>query len=197
MKDLNGKQIEPGMVMMEIGRGGKYTDKTQYYSLKLWEYSNNYNGQGLGYSIDGRKHEWWHASARNSYILNKSEIPEEFIFSFYHGMSDLYTTIKSGTVEELINNSDWKNNVVLKNDIDNYCELKSTTINNIADIKNSIPLMEKSKYIPRCVVESVIRVAGQNIHNVINGESGVAAFYDNILFNQIILYFKSEAGGRA
>lgn len=192
MKDLNGKQIEPGVIMMEIGRGGGFINGKQYHFLKLWEFPTNYKGQGLEYNIDGNKHEWWHASARNSYVINKSEMPEEFIFSFYHGMSDLYTTIKSGTVEELISNSDWISRRIHKNDIDNYCELKSIVLTSIDDIKNSIPLMEKSKYIPRCVIESVIRIAGQSTHNVINGESGIAAFYDNILFNQIILCLKNE-----
>lgn len=197
MEDLKNRLIEPGMIMMEVGRGLKWENKKEYYSLKLWEFPVNYSGQGLEYNLDGEKHEWYWANYKSSYILDKSSLPEEFMFSFYHGMSDLYTTIKKGSIEELINNSDWEERAIFKEDIDNYCKLKDITLNNLSDIKNIIPLMEKSKYIPRKIVESTINIAGAKLHDVINGESGIAVLYDNMLFNQIIHYLKSETGDHA
>jgi len=44
-KCINSENVLPGDLLMEIGRGGCTVGGVQSYSLRLWEFPDNYEGQ--------------------------------------------------------------------------------------------------------------------------------------------------------
>ena len=138
MEDIIGNKVLEGDVLLEIGRGSGFDGEKHFFSLKLSEMPKSFNGHGYAYSIDETKHLWAWASLDNSYKINFADFPPEFRYSFYHGMSDLNTSLKKGNQLELISNSNWEDKIITKKVVDHYNKLESIKIDSIEDIQNNI-----------------------------------------------------------
>lgn len=115
MKDLLGNEVVKGDILLELDRGCGSFDKSDYkYHLKLWEKPKSDKGSGFEYNIDGKKHKYWWASVENSIKIDPDLMPDGFIYSFKHGMSEISSKIETGTLIELIENSNWKEHEVKK-----------------------------------------------------------------------------------
>jgi len=109
LRDMLGKNVYAGDILIELGRGSFSTKKTgNLYSLMLWEIPFYYDGHGYKYNMEGEKYIFAWASVSNSLKVDISLLPEGFEYSFRNGVSEFNTTIEKGSLVELIENSDWE-----------------------------------------------------------------------------------------
>lgn len=185
--DLLGNEIKPGDILLELGRGRGSLNGSDYkYHLKLWEMPEIYDGHAYYYSIDGTKHIFAWANVGNAIKVDMSLMPEGFEFSFKHGMSDIASKIEKGTVFELIENSNWKQHAVKKEEVERFEFMKSLKIEKVEDIASNIEELKKGGYVPREIVSKVLEVAGVAMTRANNGETGIAEMYDLMHYRGVI-----------
>lgn len=194
MKDINGHIIKNGDILLELRRGSLFINNNLFNILKLWEMNNvdTFNGDGYIYNIANDKHSFKWACPSNSIIVKRKYFPINFYYSFYHGMSDLYTTSNLRDIHDLINNSNWKNNIVKKEHVEQFNFRKSILITSIKDIEDNIIELNKDGYVPHELMNAVLKVASINNTNPnfgnFKGEIGMAYNYDMQNYNSIIKY---------
>jgi hypothetical protein len=187
MKDLLGNEIKTDDILLELGRGWGSLFGSEYkYHMKIWQKPSDNDGSGYEYNIDGTKYKYWWASVKNSIKIDMSIMPEEFEYSFYHGMSEIASKIEKGTLLEIIENSDWKNYVVKKEEVERFHFLKTIKIETLEDIKNNINELKKGGYVPKEIIYKVLDITGVGRTEVHNGEIGIAAMYDQAYYQDII-----------
>jgi hypothetical protein len=184
--DLLGNEVKTGDILIELGRGCEYDGEKRYYSLKIWQKPSSNDGSGFEYDIDGKKSKYWWASVRSSIKVNMDLMPDGFEYSFKHGMSDISTTIEKGTIHELIENSNWKDNEVKKEQVERYEFMKKLKIETLDDIKSNIQELKKGGYVPHEIVSNVLNIVGVGRTFVHNGEIGIAGMYDHLHYQAII-----------
>jgi len=192
LKDSLGNEVYPGDVLLEYGCGGSSFDGQQKYAIHLWEMIYPFKGYGINYVLDSEPYKLCWFGLKKSIKVDFDQFAPEFKYSFYHGMSQLYTTIKSGTLKELIDNSDWKNKIVNPYDVDLYLKKKNLTLDSIDDIKKNIDLLIGPGATPRVVVDKILDIAGASHAPVINGEIGFAAIQDSISYSEILDQIKNS-----
>ena len=196
MKTIDNAEVKEGDVLLEIGRGYEYDGEKKTFAIKLWELPKCDDGSGYEYNIDGKKSQYWWASVSNSYKVNLDIFPKEFRFSFYHGMSGLNTTIENGTVEELINSSNWKDKMICEKQVSHYNNLTVLKIHSINDIKNNINILSTKGYVPRSLMMSVFKAVSEKATNPdfgnFKGEIGIAGMCDMFKYMAIIEHFKEN-----
>ena len=183
--DLLQNEVQSGDVLLEL-RMGHYRGCDYEYPMKLWEMPERFDGHGYLYSIDGSRHLFAWADAGSALKIDMSLMPEGFEYSFKHGMSDVWSKIKEGTLLELIENSNWKNLEIKKEQVDRFEFLKTLEINSIDDIKANIEELRKGGYIPPEIVSKVLKIGGVGRTLVHNGEIGIAGMHDDFKFVAII-----------
>ena len=137
-----------------------------------------------------------------------SIMPEGFEYSFKHGMSDLSSKIQEGTLLELIENSDWREHEVKKEQVERFEFMKTLKINGIEDVIKNIDELKKPGYVPREIMYGVLNAVKIPKTNPdfgnFRGEIGIAYYYDLIHYKAIIealsenpnCFEKAEAGGK-
>jgi hypothetical protein len=205
MKDLLGNEVKTGDILLELGRGlGSLSGSDYKYHLKLWEMPERFDGHAYYYSIDGTKHIFAWADVKSAVKVNLSLMPDGFEFSFKHGMSDIASKIEQGTLLELIENSDWKQHKVKKEEVERFEFMKSLKIYKLEDIVTHIEELKKGGYVPHEIVSKVLDLIGVGRTRVKNGEIGIAAMYDQMHYQTIIetisknpnCFEKAEDGGK-
>lgn len=187
MKDLLGNKVKTGDILLELGRGFGSLGVSDYkYSLKIWEMPEKFDGHAYCYSIDGTKHIFAWAHIESAVKLDMSLMPEGFEFSFKHGMSDIASKIEQGTLLELIENSDWKQHEVKKEEVERFEFIKSLKIEKVEDIVSNIEELKKGGYVPHEIVSKVLDITGIGTTQVNNGEIGIASMYDQMHYQSII-----------
>lgn len=187
MKDLLGNEVTTGDILLEISGGYGSLDGSAYrYHVTLWEMPERYDGHGYHYSIDGTKHIFAWASVGSSIKVDMSLMPEGFEYSFKHGMSDIYTKIKNDVLLEIIENSDWKNHEVKKEEVERFEFLKTLKIEKLEDIVSNIEELKKDGYVPYEIVAKVLELTEVGRARVNNGEIGIAGMYDYMHYHAII-----------
>lgn len=187
MKDLLGNKVKTGDILLELGRGFGSLGVSDYkYSLKIWEMPEKFDGHAYCYSIDGTKHIFAWAHIESAVKLDMSLMPEGFEFSFKHGMSDIASKIEQGTLLELIENSDWKQHEVKKEEVERFEFIKSLKIEKVEDIVSNIEELKKGGYVPHEIVSKVLDITGIGTTPVNNGEIGIASMYDQMHYQSII-----------
>lgn len=192
LKDILGNEVYPGDVLLEYGCGGTSFDGQQKYAIKLWEMIYPFDGHGFNYNIDGSKYKFAWCSVKQSIKVDFDQFAPVFKYSFYHGMSKLYTTIERGTLKELIDNSDWKNDIVKPSDVELFKKKKNLTLESIDDIKKNMDLLTGPGATPRVAVDKILDIAGASHAPVINGEIGFAAIQDSISYSEILDKIKNS-----
>lgn len=119
MKDKNGNKVKPGDILMVQNGGMTYQDKFSPW-FELWEMPSRYEEQGIRYGLDGKPYEYAYAFLEESVKIVNSELPDRFLYSFYHGMDGFMSTTTEGSVIEIINKSDWKERIITESDVKNY-----------------------------------------------------------------------------
>ena len=205
MKDLIGNEVKAGDILLELGRGWGSLDGSEYkYHLKLWEMPETFDGHAYYYSIDGTKHIFAWAHVGNAVKVDMNLMPDGFEFSFKHGMSDISSKIEEGTVWEIIENSDWKQHEVKKEEVERFEFMKSLKIEKVEDIVSNIEELKKGGYVPHEIVSKVLELTGIGRTRVNNGEIGIAGMYDQMYYQAIIetisknpnCFEKAEVGGK-
>ena len=186
MKDLLGNEVKPGDVMLELGRGGGSCNGSRTYNLKLWEMPEIYDGHAYYYSIDESVRTFAWASVGHSIKVDMSLMPDGFEYSFKHGMSDITTKIEYGTLQELIENSDWKQREIKKEDVERFKFMRDLKIEKVDDIVSNIEELKKGRYTPREIILKVLNITGVDRTGVKNGESGIAGMFDQLKYQAII-----------
>jgi hypothetical protein len=187
MKDLLGNEVKTGDILLELGRGwGSLSGSDYIYHLKLWEMPERFDGHAYCYSIDGTKHIFAWARVGNAVKVDMSLMPDGFEFSFKHGMSDISSKIEQGTLLELIENSDWKQHEVKKEEVERFEFMKSLKIEKVEDIVSNIEELKKGGYVPHEIVSKVLELTGVGRVRVNNGEIGIAGMYDQMHYQAII-----------
>lgn len=187
IKDIMGNKVKAGDILLELGRGwGSLSGSDYKYHLTLWEMPETFDGHAYYYSIDGTKHIFAWAHVRNAIKVDMSLMPDGFEFSFKHGMSDISSKIEQGTLLELIENSNWKQHEVKKEEVERFEFMKSLKIEKIEDIYNNIEELKKGGYIPHEIVSKVLEITGAERVRVNNGEIGIAGMYDQMHYRAII-----------
>lgn len=203
--DLLGNEVKTGDAMLELGRGFGCLNGSGYkYTLKLWEMPDHFDGHAYYYSIDGSKQMFAWADVGSSIKVDMNSMPDGFEYSFKHGMSDFSAKIENGTLQEIIENSNWKDHEVLKEEVERYAFLKTLKIETINDLKNNINELKKGGYVPHEIVSNVLNIIGVGRTHVHNGEIGIAGMYDYLHYQAIIealskdpnCFEKAEAGGQ-
>jgi hypothetical protein len=177
-KDLLGNEVKTGDIMLEIGRGGGWNNGEQYFTLKLWEVPEILDGRGNYYTTNGDKTYFYWANIKRSIKINMNLMPDGFEFSFKHGLTDFSTKIEYGTLQELIENSNWKKYKVTKKQVERYNFIKSLKIESIKDIINHLDELKKPGYIPHEIMTDILNVVGIGRTPIRNGELGIAGMYD-------------------
>lgn len=192
--DLLGNEVKTGDVMLELGRGqGSLTGSDYKYHMILWEMPKKFDGHAYEYSIDGSKHIFAWASTKKAIKVDMSTMPEGFEYSFKHGMSNISTKIENGTLVELIENSNWKNSEVKKEQVERFEFMKTLEINTIDDLRANIDELKKGGYIPHKIVSKVLELAGIGRAPVHNGEIGIAGMYDHMHYQAVIEAIATES----
>lgn len=147
MQDLNGTEVVVGDLLIEFGRGISWgwEDNKKTYWLKLWEMPPDYEGQGFYYSTDGSKHTFWWAHIEHSAKINKEVMPPDFLYSFYHGMTDLQSEKNKGTLQKILDASDWKDRIVTPEDVGEYQKLLNLVIKTRQDVADNIELLRNDQ----------------------------------------------------
>lgn len=184
--DLIGNKVKKGDVLIELGRGVGSNGVEPCYSLKIWQNPSSNDGSGFEYGIDGEKHKYWWANVKNSIKIDMSSMPDGFEFSFKHGMSDIDTTIKNGTLQELIENSNWKEKEIKKEQVERYNFMRTLKIETLEDIRNNIEELKKEDYVPHKIVSNVLSIVNIGRVHIYDGEIGIAATYDKLHYQAII-----------
>jgi len=185
MKDVNGISVKVGDLLLEE-TGGGYVDGKDLYSFTLWEMPSGYDGEGFQYSLDGSKHLFAWANVDNSIKLSSKELPKDFMFSFYHGMSDFDSYSKGNSVLGILENSNWKEKSISGEDVSRFKKLLKLRLSSIEDVKKNVELFSTAEHIPNRIVWDVIRLAGRDRAIMVNGELGMAMFEDMLTFQKII-----------
>lgn len=123
--DLLGNEIKTGDILLELGGGGCRTisdevPTIQIYFMNLWEMPEGFDGHGYNYTKIGEKYKFAWASVGQSIKIDMSVMPEGFEYSFYHGMDKIMSTIKNGSIIELIENSNWEKYKITKEQVEKY-----------------------------------------------------------------------------
>jgi len=191
--DLLGNEVKTGDVLLELGRGwGSLTGSEYKYHMQLWEMPKKFDGHAYEYSIDGSKHIFAWASTKNSIKVDMSTMPCGFEHSFKHGMSDISSKIENGTLDELIENSNWKEREVKKEQVARFEFMKTLEINTIDDLKANIDELTKGGYVPSKIVSKVLELSGIGRAAIHNGEIGIAGMYDQMHYHAVIEAIKKE-----
>lgn len=178
--DLLGNKAKVGDVLLELGRGFGCINGSKYkYTMKLWEVPDNrFDGHAYEYSIDGSKSIFAWAHTEKAVIVDFSEMPKGFEYSFKHGMSDISASIENGTLLELIKGSNWKELQVKKEDVKKFKFIRSLKIDNFEDIIKNIDYLKKAECTPHEIVTKVLQITQVGCVKVNNGETGIAAMFD-------------------
>lgn len=184
--DLLGNEIKAGDVLLELGRGGGWNGEERHHSLKLWEMPEVFDGHAYYYSIDGSKNTFAWAHVGNAIKVDMELMPDGFEYSFKHGMSDFNTKIENGTLNEIIESSNWKIYEVKKEEVERYEFMKTLKTETLDDLKNNIEELKKGGYVPHEIVSNVLSIAGVGRASVHNGEIGIAGMYDQMHYQSII-----------
>lgn len=190
MKDKLGNEVVAGDVLLETGVGFGSCEGKRVYFMKLWRKPIENDGSGVIYNIDGYPSVFKWASVKNSIKVDFSLLPDNFEYSFLHGMSDLDCKLKEGSLVDLINNSDWINKQVKKEDVDRFNFLRALKIETVDDIIANIDELKKGGYIPRELMDSVlsaVRVSKTNPDfGNYRGEIGMAYLRDMVNYECVI-----------
>jgi hypothetical protein len=185
--DLLGNEVKTGDVMLELGRGfGSLTGSDYKHHMMLWEIPEKFDGHAYEYSIDGSKHIFAWASIRNAVKVDMSIMPKGFEYSFKHGMSNIDSKIENGTLFEIIENSNWKDHEVKKEQVERFEFMKTLKIDTIDDLKANIDELKKGGYVPHKIVSKVLELTGIGRTPVHNGEIGIAGMYDHMHYQVAI-----------
>ena len=115
--DLLGKQIKRGDVLLQLSCGGGWNINGKPATpITLYEcpYIPEFDGHGFIYNILGEKSKMSWVDLSKSLIIDFSIFPKEFKYSFYHGMWRFASTENSGSVENIINSSNWREAIITK-----------------------------------------------------------------------------------
>jgi hypothetical protein len=177
MKDMNGNIVKPGDVLIEFGRGGGCDKNGSYESIKVWEVSKINDGRGIEYGTDGSKIEYWRVNVKNSIKLNTDNLPKGFLYSFYHGMSDLNCKNTKGTIQKIIDNSDWLKKKVSEKKVNKYNKdltiANNLKIRSIDDFKKNFNVIKKLSVFPNNLIEDIFIVHGIKMPVEHSGELGL------------------------
>ncbi len=197
MKDMIGQEVEIKDILLEINVGMQYSslEGIAYSRMRLWEMPKEYKQEGIAYNRDKTKYTFSFASLNNSIKLNKEKLDDDFIFSFYHGMSDLKTNIKySKNPMKLINSSDWKEVQITKKDVDTFLKLKKIKIKTKQDMFDNLDLISSSSAYPLKLVQDIFKLYKVDFTPVVNGELGLARFTDMQILSLILQTAKIQKG---
>lgn len=183
MKDAVGNEVNAGDILLEYNTGRRPDNYP--YSNRLWEMPEYFDGHAYFYTIDGSRHLYAWASIHSSEKIDISSMPDNFEFSFKHGMSDIYSKIEYGTPLEVVENSNWKEHEVKGEEVEQYEFIKTLQIETIDDIVKNAHALSKG-YIPTEVVSKVLSIAGVGMSKVTNGEIGIAGMSDLLHYRMII-----------
>lgn len=184
-----GNELNIGDVVLEIGGGFRSTMGGTEYSVSVWEVPEIQDGRGMQYSLDGEKSRFWHASSSRGFKLDFSKLPEDFKYSFYHGMNSFYTKTENKDLMEIIEQSDWESNKVSRDRVESFKAISNVKIENMGDIIDNLDILSKGS-IPHSIVDSVLTIFNQGRTPVSNGEIGIAAMYDHHKYFSIIKMLK-------
>ena len=191
MKDMDGNNVVVGDILLEIGRGQEWDGKNTFYSMCLWEMPKKYDGHGYGYNIDGSRYKWAWVHLNSSIKIDKDSVSKDFLFSFYHRMSDIKTHLKKGTLFELIDSSDWRRKTIKKEDVQEYDETDKIVLSSKKDIYDNVDILMNSKFINYKIMKKVLDLF--NISEATggkNGEIGIAMMHNISNYNSILYHVK-------
>jgi hypothetical protein len=106
MEDSLGNKVKRGDILLAPARGmrgGEYK-----HTMVLWGFTGDNDGRGYYYDIFGVKNKFAWVFLEESIKVPSDIMPIGFKYAFKHGMMHLNSKIKNGTILELIENSDWK-----------------------------------------------------------------------------------------
>jgi len=191
-KDMTGNEVNTGDILLEIGRGwGNDGKGNETFSIKLWQLPSSTDGSGYQYAIDGRRSKYYWANTQRSLRVDMKQMPEGFEYAFFHGMSDLDTSIEYGTVPELINKSNWEKVKVTEEQVRKYDLLAGLQLETEEDVEKNIDLLAEG-HIPSHIVSKVLDIYGFKKRKAKNGEIGIASLFNMMSYSVIMRYIREK-----
>jgi len=191
LKDKNGVLLKTGDLMAEVTGGGSWDGKT-FSSVKLWEVPGTRDGRGNTYTSEGEKTHFYWASARSAEKLDTKKLPEGFIFAFKHGLDrlDIEESIMRLDIHEAIAKSDWKEQALTPEIVENMKAVSGIKITSFVDIAQKWDSIFGFGRVPHQIVDKILCLV--EYHGAVphNGEIGIAAMYDHFAFMSVYETFK-------
>lgn len=106
-KDLLSNEINTGDILLEPS--GYNMFKGYKYTYNIWQKPNMTDSSAIAYNDNGEPYIFKHGCVVLSKKINIEEMPEGFHYAFLHGMNKIGSTIdiNEGTVQEILNNSNY------------------------------------------------------------------------------------------
>lgn len=192
--DALGAQITSGALVLEhtgfsMG-GGAY-----YHLYKVYEVPETYPDDSMGYhySLTGNRCEFWHIRPTRGVIVQPNEAPDEFLYSFRHGLSNFEVEVNGregssiGNAASIIARSDWKERRVHKRDVELAQWVDGLVIDSFDKLLELKRICAIHRFAPSMkIIHETIRFFGLNPVRPVNGELGLAHMTNYELFSRLM-----------
>lgn len=176
LTDKIGQNVDVGDILVEECGWGPYT------MYNVWEMPPCFDGHGIKYNIEGKKYMFAWASAKSATKLDVALLPEEFVFSFHHGMGDINAPniYQKEDIYTIIKFSNWKEKMITQDDVDKYIAASKIKLNSFMDIYDNWDILFAGKYLPADAGVELLQLFKITSAPIINGELGLAIFQDHL-----------------
>lgn len=169
----------------ETGFGDGEIDITVYVKPRK-------DGAGHHYDAMGNLFEFWWAEPDDALVIEHKLIPKHLWYAFRYGEAHWTMDAKyKFTIDNVLKYAKCSKRTIEQ--VRAERKLKNTIINNEQDIINILPLIDKCKYIPHNISARIFEIANMNKAPIINGEIGIASFYNTINLSAYLNYLRKKS----
>lgn len=137
------------------------------------------DGAGYQYDAMGNLDEFWWTYPDDALVIDHKLIPKHLWYAFRYGASDWTMDDKYDfTIDNVLKYAKCTERTIEQ--VRAERKLGNIILNNEQDIIDALPLIDKCKYMPDNISTRIFEIANMNKAPIVNGEIGIASFYDTI-----------------
>jgi len=197
MKDKTGEKIKKFDILLEIATGGEWIKGKEFWYIKLWEYRGQTDLKAYYYSMLNESNYYYHASPNHSFILDKTKLSKDFLFSFYHGMRKFKTCFNpenEKSIYDIIDKSEWKKERITVRQINSFKKKNNLVLETKKDVEINFKNICDKYSIPAKIIYKILQIYSIKKTPIMNGELGISAMQDHINFLGLMQSIKIAKG---